>query len=65
MRDPERIDRIGSKLIAVWSLVPDWRLGQLVSNLMGPGRHDVFHVEDDEWEGMIDEVILRAAEDRK
>ena len=54
MRDPERIDRIINKLRGLWHTHPDWRLGQLVSNLQGPGRQDVFFTEDDEWERLID-----------
>lgn len=56
-RDPERIDRIVDKLREVWHTVPDWRLGQLVSNLIGPGRQDVFYREDDEWEASLDHVV--------
>ena len=57
MRDPERINRIINKLMTVWNLVPDWRLGQLVSNLLGPGPHDIFHIEDKEWERLLDTVL--------
>ena len=58
MRNPKRIDRISYKLATAWSMVPDWRLGQLVSNLMGPGVRDVFFVEDDEWEHLLDELLI-------
>ena len=54
MRDPKRIGRIVDKLERRWQQVPDWRLGQLVSNLQGPGPHDVFFMEDDEWEALLD-----------
>lgn len=53
MRDPDRIDRILVALGDLWKTVPDWRLGQVVSNLLGPGRQDVFFTEDDEWERLI------------
>lgn len=53
MRDPKRIDRICAKLAEVWSKQPDLRLGQLISNLMGTGKQDVFYTEDDEWEEML------------
>lgn len=46
-RDPRRIAEICEMLEQVWELHPDWRLGQLVSNMMGPGPQDVFHLEDD------------------
>jgi hypothetical protein len=54
MRDPKRISRICKKLEKAWMKSPDQRLGQFISNLQGPGVHDVFYMEDDEWEGLID-----------
>ena len=57
MRDPERIDRIIEKLGKVWHMEPQWRLGQLVSNLIGTGRQDVFFFEDTEWEQRLDEIL--------
>lgn len=57
MRDPERIDRIAEKLRQAWHFVPDWRLGQLVSNLQGPGPRDVFFPEDELWEEMLDQFL--------
>ncbi len=62
MRDPERIDRIGEKLLRLWKKYPDWRLGQLISNLCGGmsgGRKDVFFPEDDSWEAWINEELAR------
>lgn len=63
MRDPDRIARIIKKLWRMWEKHPDWRLGQLVSNLMGPGPHDVirpaviFYLEDNVWEKLLDELL--------
>lgn len=57
MRDPKRIPRICKKLEQAWKKVPDYRLGQLVSNLLGPGPHDVFFLEDTDWEELIDEML--------
>ena len=61
MRDPKRIDRIIEKLREAWKIVPDWRLGQLVSNLQGPGVQDVFFLEDDSedesWENLLDKFL--------
>ena len=53
MRDPKRIPQIIKLLEEAWKIVPDWRLGQLVSNLMGSGSQDVFFPEDEQWEEMI------------
>lgn len=57
MRDPKRIPRICKKLEKVWKRHPDYRLGQLISNLQGPGPHDVFFMEDEEWEDIMDHLI--------
>ena len=59
MRNPDRIGRIMTKLHKAWQLVPDWRLGQLISNLRGAGPQDVFHPEDEEWEALLDEFIAK------
>lgn len=56
-RDPKRITIILAKLHRAWSLSPDQRLGQFISNLMGPGQHDVFYPEDDFWEMLIDQFL--------
>lgn len=52
MRDPNRIDEFCNELARLWHKVPDWRLGQLMDNVLGSyvgdtGR-DIFFVEDDE-----------------
>lgn len=60
LRDPERIDRILTKLGEAWHRAPEWRLGQLVSNLQGPGLQDVFHPEDEQWEAWLDTFIEEA-----
>jgi len=57
MRDPKRIEPILELLKEAWNLVPDWRLGQLVSNLLGNGPQDVFHPEDEDWEKLLKEFI--------
>jgi len=57
MREPERITRIIAKLELVWKCVPDLRLGQIISNLQGPGPQDVFHAEDDQWERRLDDFL--------
>lgn len=53
----KRIDPIVEKLREAWKLVPDWRLGQLVSNLQGAGAHDVFFPEDEQWDKLLDAFI--------
>ena len=50
----EQIDRIVEKLGEAWKKVPDWRLGQLVSNLQGTGPQDVFHLQDERAEELLE-----------
>lgn len=52
MRDPKRINAFCAELAKMWRRVPDWRFGQLMSNLLGAyvseKRRDIFFPEDDE-----------------
>lgn len=47
-RDPDRIDKFLNILSNYWKRVPDWRLGQLLSNLNI--KKDWFYIEDAELE---------------
>lgn len=48
MRNPDRIPEILKELEEFWKQVPDWRLGQVVSNLNYEitGNNDAFYLED-------------------
>ena len=52
MRDPKRIRKYCNRLAELWEQVPDWRFGQLMSNMLGEfvaEKHkDIFFPEDDE-----------------
>ena len=52
MRDPKRIDEFCKMLAKCWHKVPDWRFGQLISNVLGQyvaeTHRDIFFPEDDE-----------------
>ena len=49
MRNPERISKIIKELEEFWKQNPNWRLGQLVSNLSYEliGDNDPFFIEDE------------------
>ena len=54
MRDPKRIDKFCDLLKELWKRVPDWRFGQLISNLGRQFRSDfertpgaLFYMEDE------------------
>ncbi len=51
MRDPNRITEVLEQIEKIWRLHPDWRLGQLLSNLAAwnnpTAREAVWDIEDD------------------
>ena len=48
MRNPERIPEISKELEEFWKQNPNWRLGQVISNLKYEimGGNDPFYLED-------------------
>lgn len=59
MRNPKRIKQIVKLLQEAWEIVPDWRLGQLIVNLLEAGYQDVFFPEDEEWERLLQKFITK------
>lgn len=61
MRDPKRIKRMLWKLDALWSQSPDLRFGQLIKAIEcqygRTTRGELFYIEDDEMESLIDNTI--------
>ena len=62
MRDPKRIDEFCDLLKKIWKLVPDWRFGQLISNLgrqleWTPGGF--FYVEDEEFMNELARILAK------
>jgi uncharacterized protein YihD (DUF1040 family) len=62
MRPTNRIDSILDKLKELWKKEPDTRLVQLLINIIGYERGDVFYLEDDELEKLIDEELSKQKE---
>jgi hypothetical protein len=56
MRDPNRIPAIQAKLLEAWTMCPDMRLGQFVSNLIGSDEI-LFMIEDDRLESLLDDFL--------
>ena len=48
MRKAERIPEFLGKLQSYWEEVPDWRFGQLISNVLGTCKRDPFFYEEEE-----------------
>ena len=50
MRNPKRIDDFCEKLKYYWKIVPDWRFGQLMCNVLGEiaVKKDPFFIEESE-----------------
>lgn len=61
MRDPKRIDKFCWRLAEAWKKVPDWRFGQLMSNILGEyytqTKIDPFFTEDDEFIEFIEKLM--------
>lgn len=64
MRDITRITRVIGKILKLWSNHPDWRLGQLLVNVLidigiDTRQKDIFYVEDTDVEKAIDSWMLK------
>ena len=59
MRDIKRIKRIIKLLEKYWNKEPDLRLCQLISNLHGNGKQDIFYTEDDELEKVLKDRLKK------
>ena len=64
MRDPERIEPIIACLRGIWYQVPDWRFGQLLSNLLHAmyeegNELDPFFMEDDRFMDLVNRICKR------
>ena len=62
MRDPKRIDKFCDLLKEIWKRVPDWRFGQLISNLgrqleWTPGGF--FYAEDEEFMNELARILTK------
>ena len=66
MRDPKRIGPLCDRLKAVWSTVPDWRLGQLMENVRrNLARYkgkDVFFMEDEALMSFMESLFFGGGE---
>lgn len=56
MRDPNRIEGVLKRIGASWSLCPDLRLGQLLTNAV-LDKVDIFYVEDEDIVTMVEESM--------
>ena len=58
MRDPNRIDDFLKELGKIWKeRVPNWRFGQLISNLQSSMKRDIFFMEEDEFLKVVKEYL--------
>lgn len=69
MRDPKRIDEFCDLLKELWKRVPDWRFGQLISNLGRQFRSDfewtpgaLFYMEDEEFMDELSRILTKFKE---
>lgn len=61
-RPVERMEPILECLKMLWKRYPDWRFCQMISNIHGVGRQDIFFTEDDKFLNMIVDILK--ADDR-
>jgi hypothetical protein len=62
MRDPFRIDYYCNILAEIWHQLPDWRLSQLLCNVINRYRdehngQDPFYLEEDEFFRYMDKAL--------
>lgn len=58
MRNPKRIPVVCNELSKIWLKYPDWRLGQIFSNLQSfVGKRDIFFMEEDEILRYLKEIM--------
>ena len=61
MRDINRIEPLLNEIRKLWYMVPDWRLGQLISNAArSAGYEDCFFIEDEDLKKVIEEMNKQA-----
>ena len=63
MRDPKRIQVFCNRLARAWEVVPDWRFGQFMMNVLGEmnyGGRDPFFPEEDEMIAYIENYVATA-----
>ena len=53
MRDPQRISTVLKEIERLWQLHPDWRIGQLISNVAAWRGESVWDMEEAE---LVDEI---------
>lgn len=59
MRDPNRIQKFCNRLAKAWSMVPDWRFGQLIFNAISELGKDPFYVEDDKMIEYLEDYLKK------
>jgi hypothetical protein len=60
MRDERRIDRVLNVIGDYWKIVPDWRLGQLITNVFG--NRDIFYLEEEDFIKAFNEFFNKKGE---
>jgi hypothetical protein len=57
MRDIKRIRPFLKKLGDIWETVPDWRFGQLMSNVLNSSKIDQFFLEEGDCMKLFDDFF--------
>jgi len=64
-RDPVQIRRISDKIVMLWELNPQWRIGELIDNAhflieVEHGVDELGRVSDEHMETALDELLERS-----
>ena len=62
MRNKDRIPEFLTELQKYWEKVPDWRFGQLISNVLGTCKRDPFFYEENEMLDVFDKFFNKKNE---
>lgn len=57
MRDPKRINLFLQTLEEYWTMVPDWRFGQLITNISRFYGGDIWFLEEDEFIKVMEKMF--------
>jgi len=65
MRDPDRIPNVLQKVVKLWRMYPEWRLGQLIANVAAWRDAPVWEIEEEELTAEIERHLKPAEQTSK
>lgn len=59
VHDPKRIQAFCNRLARAWEMLPDWRFGQLMFNVLSEFGRDPFYCEDDQMIDFLENYVMK------